>query len=99
MLFFCADVHAANFVSCSMASCCVYADTPIRRYSDTSPLCLRLRRAVTPVTPVLAPCYNARGFITMADHFQSQLPAARADGRSDDQLRPLRFTTGIAPNA
>jgi ribonuclease PH len=35
----------------------------------------------------------------MADDFQSQLPAARADGRSDDQLRPLRLTSGIAPNA
>jgi ribonuclease PH len=35
----------------------------------------------------------------MADQFESQLPAARADGRSNDQLRPLRFTAGIAPNA
>src|SRR5205823_5663858 len=33
----------------SMASCCVYADTPTRRYADTSPLRLRLRHArVTP---------------------------------------------------
>jgi ribonuclease PH len=32
---------------------------------------------------------------------QSDLPllAVRADGRANDQLRPLRFTAGIAPNA
>src|ERR1700736_1947035 len=38
-------------------------------------------------------------FITMANHSNSQLLAARLDGRANDQLRPLRFTAGIAPNA
>ncbi len=35
----------------------------------------------------------------MANQSDSQLLAVRADGRSNDQLRPLRFTAGIAPNA
>lgn len=35
----------------------------------------------------------------MEDQSESQLLAARDDGRSSDQLRPLRFTAGIAPNA
>jgi ribonuclease PH len=35
----------------------------------------------------------------MANQFDSQLLAVRADGRSNDQLRPVRLTPGIAPNA
>jgi ribonuclease PH len=35
----------------------------------------------------------------MANKSDSPLLAVRADGRSNDQLRPLRFTPGIAPNA
>lgn len=35
----------------------------------------------------------------MTAQFESQLLTARTDGRSNDQLRPLRFTAGIAPNA
>src|ERR1700754_498468 len=35
----------------------------------------------------------------MANQSDSQLLAVRADGRLNDQLRPLRFTAGIAPNA
>src|SRR6201998_509972 len=35
----------------------------------------------------------------MANQSDSQLLAVRADGRSNDQLRPLGFTAGIAPNA
>ena len=38
-------------------------------------------------------------FITMANHSDSQLLAARLDGRANDQLRPLKFAAGIAPNA
>src|SRR6478672_6836555 len=35
----------------------------------------------------------------MAKQPDSLLFAARLDGRSNDELRPLRFTPGIAPNA
>lgn len=35
----------------------------------------------------------------MANQSDSQLLAARTDGRSNDQLRPVRFTPGVAPNA
>jgi len=35
----------------------------------------------------------------MANQSDSQLPAVRTDGRSNDQLRPVRFTPGFAPNA
>jgi ribonuclease PH len=35
----------------------------------------------------------------MGNKSDHQSPAGRADGRSNDQLRPLRFTPGIAPNA
>jgi ribonuclease PH len=35
----------------------------------------------------------------MANQSDSQLLAVRTDGRSSDQLRPVRFTPGFAPNA
>jgi len=35
----------------------------------------------------------------MANQSDSQLLAVRTDGRSNDQLRPVSFTPGIAPNA
>jgi ribonuclease PH len=35
----------------------------------------------------------------MGNKSDQQSPAGRLDGRSNDQLRPLRFTPGIAPNA
>ena len=35
----------------------------------------------------------------MANQSDSQLLAVRSDGRSNDQLRPVSFTPGIAPNA
>jgi ribonuclease PH len=35
----------------------------------------------------------------MANQYDSPLLVVRPDGRSNDQLRPLRFTAGIAPNA
>ena len=35
----------------------------------------------------------------MANQSDSQLLAVRTDGRSNDQLRPVRFTPGFAPNA
>ena len=35
----------------------------------------------------------------MADQSESELLSARTDGRSIDQLRPIRLTPGIAPNA
>src|ERR1700693_2832941 len=35
----------------------------------------------------------------MANQSDSRLRAVRPDGRFHDQLRPLRFTPGIAPNA
>src|SRR5271154_3856413 len=35
----------------------------------------------------------------MANQSDSPLLAVRADGRSNNELRPLRFTAGIAPNA
>jgi ribonuclease PH len=35
----------------------------------------------------------------MANQSDPQTLAVRTDGRSNDQLRPLRFTPGIAPNA
>jgi ribonuclease PH len=35
----------------------------------------------------------------MGNKSDHQSPAGRPDGRSNDQLRPLRFTPGIAPNA
>jgi ribonuclease PH len=35
----------------------------------------------------------------MADQSKSELLSARNDGRSNDQLRPVHFTPGIAPNA
>ena len=35
----------------------------------------------------------------MANQSDSQLLAVRTDGRSNDQLRPVRFTPGVAPNA
>jgi len=35
----------------------------------------------------------------MANQSDSQSLTLRPDGRSNDQLRPLRFTAGIAPNA
>ena len=35
----------------------------------------------------------------MADQPESELLSARTDGRSYDQLRPVRFTPGVAPNA
>jgi ribonuclease PH len=35
----------------------------------------------------------------MGNKSDHQSPAGRLDGRSNDQLRPLRFTPGIAPNA
>ncbi len=35
----------------------------------------------------------------MANQSDLELPALRADGRSNNQLRSLRFTAGIAPNA
>src|SRR6202040_1588299 len=37
--------------------------------------------------------------IIMANQSDSPMLAVRPDGRSNDQLRPLRFTPGIAPNA
>jgi ribonuclease PH len=36
---------------------------------------------------------------TMADQSESELLSARNDGRAYDQLRPIRFTPGVAPNA
>ena len=35
----------------------------------------------------------------MANQSDSQLLAVRTDGRSNDQLRPVSFTPGVAPNA
>ncbi|HEV3064701.1 MAG TPA: hypothetical protein VGX93_05130, partial [Chthoniobacterales bacterium] len=35
----------------------------------------------------------------MANQSDPQLLAVRTDGRSNDQLRPVRFTPGFAPNA
>ena len=35
----------------------------------------------------------------MTNQSDSQLLAVRADGRSNDQLRPVRLTPGVAPNA
>ena len=35
----------------------------------------------------------------MQDQPEPEIRAARTDGRSNDELRPVRFTPGIAPNA
>jgi ribonuclease PH len=45
------------------------------------------------------PAFLMTVVFTMADQSESELLSARNDGRAYDQLRPIRFTPGVAPNA
>jgi hypothetical protein len=84
MLFRCADFHAANFVNCSIASRSDRADTPIRRYINTTamwfPLAVPVPKppgqyAEAPAAPAKAPRRGIKSYVQLIAALAFVLPA------------------------